>query len=456
VQLYALVFAAFGFALSSYFVLMTGEARFVALAPIAIAIGALLDEALEGVRAEPVLGLLVATGTMVVARDFVLTPEELVSVHTLAKVRWPSDLKMGPVFIAVGLLFAGGIYTGLATRGRAIGRVALRELGAAGVWRRRIEKAVVEAGRYGIQVAVATAVLFAVVVGHYLVPTLSKHLSFKPLIESYSRFAQHGERIGRYKVEAQGAGFYSRKEMVELPTAERVVDFLRSRERVFALVSATELAVLDVALKTGHIGYYVVDGASSRFLLLSNRLDGSEKDENPLKKDVWMAPELPKVVVSEPATGGEGAPKTEWPDQPAPWKWRVSAKTMFEDAIELVGADFPPSIRRPGTIPLTLYFRVHKKPRPGFRVFVHFDAPGEPRLLGDHALLNGTFPTDYWLPGEYIRDTFDVDVPLMTTPAGKYTVLMGFWPGGEGKRLKITAGHSDGGDRTQVGFIEIK
>jgi hypothetical protein len=225
---------------------------------------------------------------------------------------------------------------------------------------------------------------------------------------------------------------------------------------VFALVSATELAVLDVALKTGHIGYYVVDGASSRFLLLSNRLDGSEKDENPLKKDVWMAPELPKVVVSEPATGGEGAPKTEWPDQPAPWKWRVSAKTMFEDAIELVGADFPPSIRRPGTIPLTLYFRVHKKPRPGFRVFVHFDAPGEPRLLGDHALLNGTFPTDYWLPGEYIRDTFDVDVPLMTTPAGKYTVLMGFWPGGEGKRLKITAGHSDGGDRTQVGFIEIK
>ena len=60
------------------------------------------------------------------------------------------------------------------------------------------------------------------------------------------------------------------------------------------------------------------------------------------------------------------------------------------------------------------------------------------------------------MPGEYIRDTYDVDVPLMTTPAGKYTLLMGFWPGGEGKRLKITAGHNDGSDRTQVGFIEIK
>jgi hypothetical protein len=464
-QLYLLVFAAFGFALSSFFVLMTGEARFVALAPIALAIGALLDEALEGERAEPVLGLLIATGTMVVARDFVLTPEELVSVHTLGKVKWPMALKMGPVFIAIGVLFAGGVYTGLATRGRALGRVALRELGAAGVWRRRLEKAVVEAGRYGIQVAVAVSVLFALVLSQYLVPRLSKDLSFKPLLESYSRFATHGERIGRYKVEAQGAGFYSRKEMVELPTTERVADFLRSADRVFALVSATELAVLDVALKTAHVGYFVVDGASARFLLVSNRLDGSEKDENPLKKDVWMAPVLPKVVQSEPnqpegAAKPEGAKpegaKTDWPDQPAPWAWRVSTKTMFDDTIELVGADFPASMRRPGTIPLTLYFRVHKKPKPGFRVFVHFDAPGEPRLLGDHALLNGTFPTDYWLPGEYIRDTYDVEVPLMTTPAGKYTVLMGFWPGGEGKRLKITAGQNDGSDRTQVGFIEIK
>jgi hypothetical protein len=462
-QLYLLIFAAFGFALSSLFVLMTGEARFAALAPVALAIGALLDEALEGERAEPILGLLVATGTMVVARDFVLTPEELVSVHTLAKVHWPPTINLGPVFIAIGLLFAGGIYTGLSTRGRALGRVALRDLGAAGAWRQHIEKAVVEAGRYGIQVAVASAVLFAGIVGLYLVPTLSKHLSFKPLIETYSRFAQHGERIGRYKVEAQGAGFYSHKEMGDLPTQDRLVEFLRGGDRVFALVPTTEIGALDAAFKTAKVAYVVVDGSSSRFLLLSNRLENGEKDENPLKPEVWMAPQLPTVgsavsgeANSNQPTGAEPAKKTEWPDQPAPWKWRVSARTMFDDSIELVGADFPPEIRRPGKIALVLYFRVHKKPRPGFRVFVHFDAPSEPRLLGDHALLNGTFPTDYWLPGEYIRDSYDVDVPLMTTPAGKYTLLIGFWPGGEGKRLKITAGNNDGGDRTQVGFIEIK
>jgi hypothetical protein len=456
-QLYFLVFAAFGYALSSYFVIMTGEARFVALAPIALALGALLDEALEGKRAEPVLGLLVATGTMVVARDFVLGPEELVSVHTLAKVRWPPNVKMGPAFIAFGVLFAAGIYTGLATRGRALGRVALRELATgAGRWRRFVEKTVVEAGRWGIQVAVLTAVVFGGVLAHHLVPVLSKHLSFKPLLQSYTKFARHGEKIGRYKVEAQGAGFYTRHAMVDLPSPDRVATFLRSAERVFALVSTTDLAALDATLKVGNVNYFVVDGSSSRFLLLSNRLEAGEKDENPLKKDVWMAPQLPRVVAGPPGPNGEPTQKPEWPPQPAPWKWRIPMSTMFEDAIELVGADFPPSIRRPGSIPLTLYFRVHKKPKPGFRVFVHFDAPGEPRLLGDHALLNGTFPTDYWLPGEYIRDTYDVEVPLMTTPAGKYTLLVGFWPGGEGKRLRITSGHNDGGDRTQVGFIEIK
>lgn len=455
-QLYLLVFAAFAFALSSFFVIMTGEARFVALAPIALAVGALLDEALEGQRAEPVLGLLVATGTMVVARDSVLGPEELVSVHTLAKVRWPTTFKMNPVFIALGILFAAGIYAGLATRGRALGRVALREIGQAGPFHRAVERAVVEVGRYGIQVAVGAAVVFGLGLSGFLVPALSGHLSFKPLLESYAKFARHGEKIGRYKVEAQGAGFYSRREMTELPTPERVANFLRGGERVFALISATDLAALDAALKTANVNYYVVDGRSSRFLLLSNRLEAGETEQNPLKQDVWMAPVLPKLVEGPPGPNGEATKRSEWPDQPAPWKWRVAARTMFEDAIELVGADYPATIRRPGTIPLTLYFRVHKKPRPGFRVFVHFDAPGEPRLLGDHALLNGTFPTDYWLPGEYIRDTYDVEVPLMTTPAGRYTLLMGFWPGGEGKRFKITAGHNDGGDRTQVGFIDIK
>jgi hypothetical protein len=453
-QLYLLVFAAFGYALSTVFVLMTGEARFAPLAALALAVGVFLDEALDGERAEPVLGLLAGTGTMVVARDFLLAPEELSSLHVLAKVKWPPQLRIGPLFMIVGFVVALGIYLGLATRGRALGKVPPRELGKAGKWHRRLETWVVAGGRWGIHVAVAGAVVFAFVVAQGIVPTLSRHNSFKPVLESYTRYAKPDEAIGKYRVEGHGTGFYSAREMTELPTQDSVLEFLRRPARTFALVSADELAALDAALKGANVQYAVVDASSSRFLLLSNRLNPGEEDVNPLKKFVWMAPAPPQAV----ANPAPGAPKWTWPAEKPPWPApRVEAYAEFGNSIELIGADYPATMRRPGKIVLTLHFRVTQKPSTGYKVFVHFDSPGDPRLLGDHAPLDGAFPTSHWLPGEYIKDTVEVDVPLMTTPAGRYTLFLGFWPGGEQRRMRITGGSiGDGSERARVGTIDLR
>ncbi len=462
-QLYLLVFAAFGFGLTTLFVLMTGDARFAPLAPLALAVGVFLDEALDGERAEPVLGLLVATGTMVVARDFFLGPEELVSMHLLAKVKWPPTLSVGYGVLVVGLLAGGGIYAGLATRGRALGRIAPRDLGDAGPLKRRLEALAVEAGRWGIHVAVAVAIVFSALLAHVLVPNLSQHFSFKPVLESYSRFAKEGEEIGKYHVEGHGTSFYGASDMVEIPTQDRLVEFLKRPKRAFALVGADDLASLDAALKLVQVDYVVVDASSSRFLLLSNQLGAGEADHNPIKKNVWMAPRPPERITTQAAEGtvperGGNAIKYNWHGQIPPWgEPSIKVNAVFANSIELLGADLPSSIRRPGKIPLTLYFRVLTRPPGAYKVFAHFDAPGEPRLLGDHVPVDGTFATGNWLPGEYIRDQYDVDVPLMTTPAGTYTVLVGFWPGGEQKRLAITAGTSnDGVDRARVGTIEIR
>ncbi|HEY0708009.1 MAG TPA: glycosyltransferase family 39 protein [Polyangia bacterium] len=458
-SLYLLVFAAFGYALSTIFVLMTGEARFAPLAALALAVGVFLDEALEGERAEPVLGLLAGTGTMVVARDYFLAPEELGALHVLAKIKWPPQMRIGPLFLAIGLLVALGVYLALATRGRALGKVAPRDLGSAGRWRRRLESWVVTFGRYGIHLAVASAVVFALVVTHGIVPRLSRHYSFKPVLQSYTRYAKPDEAIGKYRVEGHGTGFYSERTMTELPTQESAVEFLRQPKRSFALVSADELAALDAALKEAKIAYSVVDASSSRFLLLSNQLGAGETDENPLKKFVWMAPNPPTQrpagvpVPTEGATPGAWT----WPEAKPPWAPpRVTAYAEFGNSIELIGADYPATLRRPGKIVLTLHFRVTQRPPAGHKIFVHFDAPGEPRLLGDHAPLDGAFPTSYWLPGEYIKDTVEVDVPLMTTPAGRYTLYLGFWPGGEQKRMPITGGINDGSDRARVGTIDLR
>jgi len=292
----------------------------------------------------------------------------------------------------------------------------------------------------------ALAIAFSFFLTQYLMPVLSTHFSFKPVLESFAKFAKSGEKIGRYRVEGKGSGFYGTGQpMVDLQNQGKVVEFLRDPARVFALVSADELASLDNAFKSAKVDYYVVDASSSRFLLITNRLVPSDPDVNPLKKDVWMAP-------TPPAPGTNVWQASEHP----PWSWRVSTSAVFADAIELVGADFPTSVRRPGKIPLDLYFRVSARPPSGYKIFVHFDGPAAPRVIGDHDPLNKTFGTAYWLPGEYIRDHYDVDVPLMTTPAGSYTVLMGFWPGGEGKRLKVTGGNNDGSDRVRLGTIEIK
>jgi hypothetical protein len=445
-QLFLFLFAGLGFALSAYKALVLGDARYVALPAIALAIGVFLDEALEGNRSEPVAGLLIATGTLVIARDFFLTPEELVSVHLGDKVRWPATISIGNLMLALSVLIGAGVYAGLAARGRAVGKLPQRDLGGARAWRRRIDRIITQCGRFGLQATVAIAVGFAFFLSQYLVPALSTHFSFKPVLESFVKFAKAGEKIGRYRVEGHGSGFYGTgQEMVELGNQNNLVDFLRDPARVFALVSADDLAALDNAFKSAKIDYFVIDASSSRFLLLSNRVGPGETDANPLKKDVWMAP-------TPPAPGSGVWQVNEAP----PWKWRLPVSATFGDSIEIVGADFPVSVHRPGKIPLELTFRVNTRPPAGYKIFVHFDGPAAPRVIGDHDPVNHTFGTAFWLPGEYIRDHFDVDVPLMTTPAGNYTVLMGFWPGGEGKRLKVTHGNNDGSDRVRLGTIEIK
>lgn len=445
-QTFLLLFAGLGLAFSTYQAFVVGDARYAALAAVALAVGAFLDEAFEGNRAEPVAGLLMGTGTMVVARDFFLAPEELASVHLLGeKLKWPAALSLGHLILGFGLLVALGIYAGLATRGKALGKVAGRDLSTARPWQRKLEPWIVDAGRYGLQIAVAAAVLFGFWLTQVVVPSLSTHLSFKPMIETYGRYAKRGEKFGRYRIDGKGTSFYSSLTMLELASQDAVLTFLRSPERVFALVSADELAPLDAAFKTAGLGYFAVDASSSRFLLLSNRLEAGEQDHNPLRNNVWMAP-------TDPSKNGGQWNTAEHP----PWQWRIPLDATFGDGLEIVGAQYPESVRRPGKIPLELFFRVKVRPPAGFKIFVHFDGPATPRVIGDHDPVNKAFPTAHWLPGEYIHDVFDVDVPLMTTPAGTYQIYMGFWPGGDGRRLKITKGPNDGADRLRVGTIEIK
>ena len=90
---------------------------------------------------------------------------------------------------------------------------------------------------------------------------------------------------------------------------------------------------------------------------------------------------------------------------------------------------------------------------PNYQIFLHFDKPSS-RFHGDHKPLGEMYPTQYWLPGDYIIDTHEVELPLLTTSPGLYTIYAGFWLGS--KRLKVTKGPSDGSDRVRLGQIQVR
>jgi len=452
IGIYTVAWASFAFALFTIVVLMTGEMRFAALAPLALSTGIFLDRISSAEPSRPVLGLLIAIGTVVIARDLFLAPEELFSVHTLRPIKWPPLFKLGPTTIVAGVLFGAALYLSLAMRWSAEGGEVPSLRGRLGAFVMRFVPLANWLGRQGVVVSVAVAVGFSVLCSFWITPELSRHFSFKPVFETFKRYASAGDVFARYRVQGHGSHFYTSQAMEEMRTQDDLVNFFRKDVRAFGLVPNDDLAALDAAFKSAKVPYYVVDASSSRFILLSNRLAAGQGDANPLIKDVWMSP-TPPTVTTDSATGKTTA--TWSPEQP-PWRWPFPQHFVFDNTIELVGADFPREIARPDKLVVTLYFRVLRAPPAGYKIFLHVDTPGHPRVIGDHDPLAGVFPTSYWLPGEYIRDRHEIDLPYMTTQAGAYTVFMGFWPGGDRARLKVTDGVSDGQDRANIGTMNIR
>jgi hypothetical protein len=288
----------------------------------------------------------------------------------------------------------------------------------------------------GAWALVGLALLSATLVSQGLVPALSRHLSPRQVVEAWRRAATGSEPLARYRVDGQGASALRSAPGPTLHAPAALVAHFAGPARAFAVVAADQLAAVDEALQVARLSYGVLDASSSRLLLLSNRLAAGEEDRNPLRRHVWMA---------------------VGPDDRPPWPApRVARSTVFADAVQLVGADFPASVRRPGRFPLTLVFKVLRRPPPAHNVFVHLALPGQPLVNGDHQPVGGTFPTAHWVPGEYIRDQHEIELPLAVTSPGRYELFVGLWPGGNRPGIRITAGETDGHDRCPLGTVVVR
>lgn len=397
-RLFVVAAALLGFAASTVSADLASRVGFPAVAAVALAIGAALD-GLERGPARPALALAVAAATALVARDLFLAPEQLAAAHVTDAVKWPVELRFGPAFLGFGLAFAGVAGALLAAPGGRVRRHGVLGLYAAGL---------------------ATAAFLAFV----STPRLSEHLSFKALFDRYHALARQGEPLAALHVSGHGVNYYAGGKLEQLGSHDALAAHF-GKGCAFALVQNEQLGAIDQALVARGVAYNVADASSSRFLLLSSC--PQVPDQNPLRRFVSSNPPTPARTLA----------------------------ANFEDKVELLGVDFPAqaSRARDGKVPITLHFRVKASIPGAYKIFLHLDNPGG-RVLGDHTPLDGKLPTNYWSPGRYVTDRYEVDIPLMTTSAGVYTVYMGFFLGE--RRLKVLSGPNDGADRVNLGTIHIR
>ena len=278
---------------------------------------------------------------MIVARDFYLTPEELASVHLFEKVKWPAVVSIGELILGIGFLAALGVYVGLAARGRALGRVAGPDL----VGRERAPPPPRRAASSSSGAGACRAPSRS--------PSCSRCTSRRASCPSSRRTSRSSRPSSRTRASPSPAT--RSRATTSRATARASTAATTSRTCRRRTSSRSSCAIRAAcsrssrrttsrrstrAFKRGHQDYFVLDASSSRFLLISNQLAQRRDRREPAQEG--------RLDGAHAASGptGEFAP-----NETPPWKWRVPVSATFGDEIELVGADFPETVRRPGQDP---------------------------------------------------------------------------------------------------------
>ncbi len=443
-----------------------GKLRFPALPWLAVGVGVLLHEAWRTHARHRLWGLVAASVILVLQQDYVMAPESLAFSHLLQKGKYPADLDIKTAMRLFGVALAVLMFFGLGGAPKAfaptrltsrVSRDRLRQrpvvgwlvavpglswliyglvfvcawlidqlswvgvqLGIAWRWL---------AGIHDRRIWLATGALtlgFAAWCTHYLTPQLSNHLSNKALFGRYHDCKSQGERLAQYLVSGRGAAYYNDGQVDKVRTQADLFKLLRQPARTFVLIPASHLGAIDKAARQAKVSYHVLDDSNSQYLIISNKLAGAcAEDVNPLRKLVLRTAPSPKKRVL----------------------------VNFENRVHLIGYDVDDAVSRGGKFKITMYYKVLKSMPANQKIFIHFDQPAH-RFHGDHKPLDGKYPTQYWLPGDYIVDPKKVEIPMLTTPTGRYNIMTGFWLGS--RRLKIVEGPNDGSDRAKIGTIRVK
>jgi tetratricopeptide (TPR) repeat protein len=149
---------------------------------------------------------------------------------------------------------------------------------------------------------------------------------------------------------------------------------------------------------------------------------------------------------------------------------QVPVSINFDNYLAFIGYDLSATRLKPSEVlPITYYWKALNKMNKSYAIFVHFSKKKlsssdfirkVKQKLGmsivdffqqDHLPLQGSYTTNQWLPGEIIKESYQVQVPSHLE-SGAYEIWVGVWdPKDTGKRLK-----AEGRDKIKIGEIEIE
>jgi hypothetical protein len=260
------------------------------------------------------------------------------------------------------------------------------------------------------------------------IPEAADHFSQKGILEEYENLAKEGEPLLIAGIASKDTSYYfGAASMERLPRVTELEGrFCDATSRLFAVIPAASLGELYATLKrvpeAGRsckraLELFVVDGRSSRFLLLSNELhpDRGERDQNYVAESIFSKTTLPKTATL------------------------ATKKVTVDGKLRLYATEIPAAVGSGDPLVVTTYWEVLSRIPSDAEMFIHVDFGGN-RINGDHKPVGGKYPMQYWVPGDIIRDVHTMPVSR-ADKSGDYTVWGGFFRGDD--RLKVSPKAND-------------
>ena len=138
----------------------------------------------------------------------------------------------------------------------------------------------------------------------------------------------------------------------------------------------------------------------------------------------------------------------------------VPRQAEFDGKVALLGADLSPVPVAPGSgLQVVLYWQALTEMDIPYTVFVHLLEPGGRMVAGhDGEPVGGARPTSAWVPGEYITDLHELQIPSDLAP-GEYVIEVGLYDAGVVglPRLQVVGQEGeDEADRVIFGPIQVR